>query len=77
MAAALFHFCEDQPIAIYKSKVNFAGVAALPMGQDLVRASRIFGDYGIFSRQSGQMIGGPLRSFLKHRVTLRFLRPVV
>ena len=77
MAVALFHFCEDQPIAICKNQVNFADVAAPPMGQDLVRASRIFGDYGMFSCQSGQMIGSSLGSLLKHRVTPRFLRPVV
>ena len=76
MAAAFFISVKINPSPSAKIQVNFAGVAAPPMGQDLVRASRIFGDYGMFSGQSGQMIRDPSRSFLKHRVTLRFLRPV-
>ena len=54
MAAALFHFREDQPITICENQINFAGVAAPPMGHDLERASRIFGDYGMFSGQSAK-----------------------
>ena len=45
MAAALFHFREDEPIAICKNQINFACATAPPMGQDLVRASHIFGDH--------------------------------
>ena len=77
MAAALFHFREDQPISIGKNKINLASAAAPPMGQHVMRAFRIVGDDRVFSGQSGQMIGCPLRSFVKHRVTLRFAQPVI
>ena len=77
MAPALFHFGEDQPIAIGKNKIDFARVAASAMGQHMVRAPSIFGDHGVFSGQSGQMVGCTLRSFVKHRVTLRFAQPVI